>query len=115
MNHGARDPWVTQLRKGVLELLILNAISSEPCYGYDVARTLGELLGDGLHEGTVYPILSRLRREGLLRSSLEESPQGPPRKYYQLTADGRRELEQRNQAWDLLQQSIRSLRRRSNP
>ena len=107
------DKWTTQLRKGVLELCILNVIAGSRRYGYEIAKTLSERHEPAVREGTVYPILSRLRREGLLSVSLEESPEGPPRKYYALTEEGRRQLEQMNLAWDQLQRSVASLRGRN--
>ena len=84
---------VTQLRKGILELAIMGSLYSEQHYGYSLVRVL---MGDGslsLREGTVYPILTRLDKEGLVRSEWVESDQGPPRKYYSLTANGRKLFE----------------------
>jgi len=107
--------WRTQARKGVLELAILNVMAGDQVYGYQVAKRLGEVFGPDLSEGTVYPILSRLRRQGLVRATTVDSPDGPPRKYYALTAAGRRQLEQMNQDWERLCQSIRSLRRSARP
>jgi PadR family transcriptional regulator PadR len=84
---------VTQLRKGILELAVMGSLYSEHHYGYSLVRVL---MGDGslsLKEGTVYPILTRLNKEGLVRSEWVESDQGPPRKYYSLTANGRKLFE----------------------
>ena len=81
--------WVTQLRKGILEFCVLKVLDDASLYGYDIVRQLRTLEVLVIGEGTIYPLLSRLRREGLLKTYLEESPEGPARKYYQLTNRGR--------------------------
>jgi PadR family transcriptional regulator PadR len=83
------DNKVTQLRKGILELAVLSALYRERHYGYSLVRGLAAPGSIEIKEGTVYPILARLAREGLVRSEWIESSQGPPRKYYELTAAGR--------------------------
>ncbi len=70
------DNWTTQLRKGLLEMCVLNAIAGRRMYGYDIVRTLRDVEGLVITEGTVYPLLSRLRRDGLVLSMLEESAGG---------------------------------------
>jgi len=82
------DNKVTQLRKGILELAILASLYRQSHYGYSLVRSLASPDAVGIKEGTVYPILARLAREGLVRSEWVESSQGPPRKYYELTASG---------------------------
>ena len=84
------DNWTVQVRKGVLELCILNALAEQERYGYDLVKTLVTVPGLGVTEGTLYPLLSRLRVAGLVSTRLEESTQGPARKYYSLTKDGRK-------------------------
>ena len=93
------DNWITQLRKGLLELCILNALAKEQVYGYDIVRQLRDIEYMVIGEGTIYPILSRLKREGLVGTTLEESPEGPARKYYSLTPRGREVLSQMNTIW----------------
>jgi PadR family transcriptional regulator, regulatory protein PadR len=83
------DNWTVQVRKGILELCILNALEDKERYGYELVKTLALLPGFGVTEGTLYPLLSRLRAQGLLKTRLEESTEGPARKYYSLTASGR--------------------------
>ena len=102
--------WTTQLRKGALELAILNALDGDRLYGYDIVRTLRQHEGLVIADGTVYPILSRLKADGLVRSTIEESPDGPPRKYYELTRNGERALAEMNAAWDSLVSSVDALR-----
>lgn len=83
------DNWIVQVRKGVLEYCILNALYTRDRYGYDLVKTLVDLPGLGVTEGTVYPLLSRLRVQKLVTTRLEESTEGPVRKYYALTAHGK--------------------------
>jgi PadR family transcriptional regulator PadR len=79
---------ITQLRKGILELAILGALSRGRHYGYSLVRTISGESDIDLTEGTIYPILGRLAKEGLIQSEWVESSQGPPRKYYTLTLKG---------------------------
>jgi PadR family transcriptional regulator PadR len=103
--------WTTQLRKGALELAILNALNGDRLYGYDIVRILRGYDGLMIGDGTVYPILSRLKVDGLVRATIEDSPDGPPRKYYELTRVGREALAEMNQAWESLVSSVEQLRR----
>ena len=104
------DNWTTQLRKGVLELCILNIIGHRRIYGYDIVRHLRDIDALVVREGTIYPILSRLKRDGLARISLEESPEGPARKYYELTRRGQQLLDEMNTYWDILSRGMSGLR-----
>jgi PadR family transcriptional regulator PadR len=79
---------ITQLRKGILELAILGALSRGRHYGYSLVKTISGTGDIDLTEGTIYPILGRLAKEGLVQSEWVESSQGPPRKYYTLTLKG---------------------------
>lgn len=88
--QAASDNWETQLRKGWLELAILANLWEEKLYGLDIIRRLQTQSDLLLAEGTIYPILSRLKRDGLVDSNWVESQSGHPRKYYWLTAAGRR-------------------------
>src|SRR5436305_2765468 len=105
------DNWMTQLRKGLLELAVLNSVAAAPLYGYDIVRRLSDVDHLVITEGTVYPILSRLRNSGLVETYIEESQEGPARKYYRLTPRGRAELHRMNQHWDSLHQAIGGLRK----
>jgi PadR family transcriptional regulator PadR len=102
--------WTTQLRKGALELAILNALNGDRLYGYDIVRILRQHEGLMIADGTVYPILSRLKADALVRATIEDSPDGPPRKYYELTKNGRQALDEMNDAWDALVTSVAALR-----
>lgn len=83
---------LTQLRKGVLEYCVLACLRGQPSYGLALASRLhtSQLVAS---EGTVYPLLSRLRRQGLVETTWQESTSGPPRRYYQLTDAGIASLE----------------------
>src|SRR5262245_56371852 len=87
------DNWTVQVRKGVLELCILTAMSGEERYGYALVKSLLAVPGLQVAEGSIYPLLSRLKQQGFVSTRLEESPDGPARKYYRLTAKGRSELQ----------------------
>jgi PadR family transcriptional regulator PadR len=86
------DNWTVQVRKGVLELCILTAMSGEERYGYALVKELVEVPGLQVAEGSIYPLLSRLKQNGFVETRLEESSDGPARKYYKLTEKGRNQL-----------------------
>ena len=82
----------TQYKKGVLELCVLSLLKKEDRYGYEIADYLSNHIDIG--DGTVYPILRKLKSDGLLTTYLQEESGGPPRKYYSLTSLGRTTYEQ---------------------
>jgi PadR family transcriptional regulator PadR len=92
MELGRTDQPLGQLRRGVLEYCVLALLRAEPLYSVDVVRRLAAGYGMKVSEGTVYPLLSRLRREGRVDTFWQESTSGPPRRYYALTEDGERAL-----------------------
>lgn len=102
-----KDRRVTQLRKGILELAVMGVLYHERHYGYSLVRVLTQDGSISLKEGTVYPILARLDRDGLVRSEWVESVQGPPRKYYELTAAGRKLYTELRGDFDLLVSLVR--------
>jgi PadR family transcriptional regulator, regulatory protein PadR len=106
------DNWVTQLRKGILELAILNALDERERYAYELVKGLVDVPGLGLTEGTIYPLLSRLRNQGWVTTRLEESNAGPARKYYALTREGRKAAELMNQYLDEIVKGCRAQRLR---
>lgn len=103
------DDRVTQLRRGVLELAILALLAKERSFGGAIVDSLAAHPGLAASAGTVYPLLTRLRTAGLLTTKWEESPAGPPRKYYSLTATGRRELATLTQSWRSLATAVDEL------
>ena len=76
--------WSSQLKRGVLELCILQVLRDDPSYGYEIVTTLDRFGPLAAGENTVYPLLRRLKADGVLETFLRESPSGPPRQYYQL-------------------------------
>ena len=101
--------WITQLRKGLLEFCVLNALASTETYGYELVqrlRTIEELV---ISESTVYPILHRLRKDGYVKSKTVASSGGPPRRYFSLTALGKRHVGQMRNYWKDLGRSIEIL------
>ena len=88
----------TQLRKGVLEYCVLSVLRAEPAYGLELA---GKLTARGLlaSEGSLYPLLARLRKNGMVETVWRESTSGPPRGYYQLTPAGETSLAAFTHAW----------------
>ncbi len=95
----SHDP---QLLKGVLSLLLLHLLAVQESYGYEVVQRLHELGLDDILEGTVYPALARLEREGRVRSRLVSSNAGPARKYYRPTAEGYDTLSRGTSDWTAL-------------
>ena len=95
----ASDPWEVQLRRGALELAILAAHWSGRLYGWEIIRRLGEERALNVPIGTIYPLLSRLKANGLLSAEWVETKGGHPRKYYQLTRAGRRRVVEMTRLW----------------
>lgn len=97
-----------QIRRGLLEFLTLKIISAGDKYA---AEILAALAGTQFktQEGTLYPLLSKMRRESLLEYSWKESETGPPRKYYSLTIIGRRRLADLQEYWDSINKTIKNL------
>lgn len=83
---------LAQLRKGVIELAVLATLHRKPTYGGALLETLAQHRALAISPGTLYPLLTRLRQTKLVTISWHESPVGPPRKYYALTAKGQRRL-----------------------
>ena len=97
-----------QMRKGVLEFCILKILSTKDKYSFEIIETLkkSKML---VVEGTLYPLLTRLKNGGLLEYRWEESISGPPRKYYSITEVGRKFLEELHSSWSDLNKSVTAL------
>jgi len=95
-----KDSWISQIRKGVVEVAILGMVSRREMYGSEIVSELSDRPGLAISAGTIYPLLARLKKAGLIDSVWRESPVGPPRKYYTLTALGQGELAEMASAWD---------------
>lgn len=96
------QPWITQVRKGLTELVVLAALRSGEAYGYELLQRINAVEGLSLSESMVYPLLARLHREQCVKVRTAPSPSGPPRRYYQLTAAGRSRLAEMIQQWKFL-------------
>ena len=103
------DRWEVQLRKGCLELAILGVLWPERLYGLEILRRLEKDSDMALSAGTVYPLLARLKADGLLDSEWVEADAGHPRKYYRLTAVGRRRAVEMARMWSLFASSLGDL------
>lgn len=95
-----------QLRRGVLEFCVLALLAKEDRYGFDIARSLGPASPIAVSEGTIYPLLSRLRKEQLVTTTWRESDAGPPRKYYAITAGGRASLAEFTDEWSRFRDAV---------
>jgi PadR family transcriptional regulator, regulatory protein PadR len=100
-----------QMRKGILEYCILSVLSRNSCYASDIIKELKEAEVIVV-EGTLYPLLTRQKNAGLLSYRWEESQQGPPRKYYELTDEGRKYLAELDKSWQELVESVNLIRTR---
>ena len=103
--------WQSQLRKGLLDMVILNLLGRGRSHGYDIARTLKGIDGLSVREGNIYPILARLELDGLLAATRQPSQEGPPRKYYEVTGLGRSTVEEMNRHWDQMNESVQKIRK----
>jgi PadR family transcriptional regulator, regulatory protein PadR len=104
----ATDDWTSQLRRGVLELCMLRLLRPRPSYGYEIVTTLQALGPLAVGENTIYPLLRRLKADGYLETFTRDSPAGPPRQYYRLTAEGRRRLAAIEKEWSAMVLAVES-------
>ena len=101
------DDWKVQIRRGTLELCILLMIRQAPCYGYQLISALETRPSLAVKESTIYPLLRRLMKEGVLTSFWQETTEGlPPRKYYSITDQGREYLAAMCVEWKQLTDAI---------
>ena len=106
MEPGETRNSLTQLRRGVLEYCVLALLRDESLYGFDLVRRLGEIDGMVTSEGTIYPLLTRLRKEGWVSTTWQESESGPPRRYYSLTQAGEKALLLFGDEWSVFRSSV---------
>ncbi|KUG04277.1 transcriptional regulator, padr family [hydrocarbon metagenome] len=86
-----------QFKKGVLELCVLSILKHKNCYGYELVNDISQNIT--ISEGTIYPLLRRMKNEGYVETYLQESQEGPPRKYYALTAQGEEARKNLDEEW----------------
>ena len=101
-----------QFKKGVLELIVLVAVSSRDMYGYELVAEVSKVVN--VKEGTIYPILKRLTNEHYFETYLRESTEGPPRKYYHLTAAGIMHLDEIRKEWEDFSKSVNHFLKEQN-
>ena len=94
----------TQFKKGVLELLVLLIVEKKDKYGYELVEEVSKIVD--VNEGTIYPILKRLTNEGYFETYLEESSEGPIRKYYHITALGKKYTKEQKKEWTRFASSV---------
>jgi PadR family transcriptional regulator, regulatory protein PadR len=109
MVAGEAGNLVAQMRRGVLPYCVLAMLTDEERYGFELVQALASVDGMVTGEGTIYPLLARLRRQGLVETSWQESDAGPPRKYYRLAASGEAALAEFADSWRLLRDSVDQL------
>lgn len=103
------EKWKSQVKKGTLSFLVLNAISKKELYGYELIEIIKSTTAIEIAEGTLYPLMNRLKKEGLTTSKWVEQESGIPRKYYVLTEQGKVTLGQMKTYWEELETSIKKL------
>ncbi|MDP6627266.1 MAG: PadR family transcriptional regulator [Methanopyri archaeon] len=86
-----------QFKKGVLELCVLAQLRRKDCYGYELVAEISKNIA--ISEGTIYPLLRRLKNDGYVTTYLQESQEGPPRKYYKLTSEGKTMKDELTDEW----------------
>ena len=96
-----------QFKKGALELCVLNLTIEKDYYGYELVNKISDFLD--IAEGTVYPILRRLSKEGFFKTYLQESNEGPPRKYYRITPLGKERAASLKHEWEVFSSSVDDL------
>jgi PadR family transcriptional regulator PadR len=104
------EPNFAAIRKGLLEFVVLKIVGAQSVYVPDILRRLAET-EFATQEGTLYPLLSKMRREGLVQYEWQESDAGPPRKYYRLTQDGKSQLATLDQYWKQLNKTLSDIGR----
>jgi PadR family transcriptional regulator, regulatory protein PadR len=106
MVAGKQDALLAQMRKGTLQYCVLALLADEERYGFDLVRALAETDGMVTSEGTIYPLLSRLRKDGLVETTWRESTSGPPRRYYRLTNAGQAALATFIEEWGRFRDAV---------
>ncbi len=99
----------TQVKRGVIEFCVLSMLNRREHYGFELVQELSRVDGLLTSEGTIYPLLSRLRRAGLVSPEWRESTSGPPRKYYRLTPEGEHTLDDYRRQWTLIRDAVNTL------
>ncbi|MGW2689837.1 PadR family transcriptional regulator [Streptomyces sp. NPDC001414] len=104
--NGGSGKAESQLRKGVLEYCVLGLLRDGSRYGVELLEALSTVDVMATSQGTIYPLLARLRRDGLVDTTWQESPSGPPRRYYALTPPGEAALKEFTEIWPLFRDAV---------
>ena len=109
MNSEFVTKWQSQVKKGTLAFILLNVLKNNEFYGYELMEEVKKYTTIEIAEGTLYPLMNRLKKEGLVTSKWVEQGSGIPRKYYQLTKTGIETLETMIEYWGSLEKSIKKI------
>ncbi|UTW60827.1 PadR family transcriptional regulator [bacterium SCSIO 12741] len=111
MNEEFIQKWKSQVKKGTLAFIILNVLKDNQYYGYELIEEVKKFTDIEIAEGTLYPLMNRLKSDGLATSKWIEQPSGIPRKYYTLTEMGEETLDQMREYWKQLDMAINKISR----
>ncbi|UDQ96708.1 PadR family transcriptional regulator [Lentisphaerota bacterium WC36G] len=103
--------WQSQMRKGLLNIIILNVLKHKRCHGYEMVKILDKTMNVSLSAGNIYPVLARMKKDNLVDSENQVSKDGPPRKYFFLTSAGEAELEKMNQHFENIFNNLESIKK----
>lgn len=110
MNLEFKNKWISQLKKGSLSLIVLSILNrNKECYGYELITEIKRLTDIEIAEGTLYPLLVRLKNENLVGYNWVEQDSGIPRKYYKITEEGKSTFQAMKDYWNNLNQTLNSL------
>ncbi len=101
--------WESQIRKGTLDFIILLCLQRQEQYGYEMIKTIKSVAGMNISEGTIYPLLNRLKKDDLITSRWVEMETGIPRKYYKITEKGLQTLKDMKESWSQFTASLNRL------
>lgn len=109
MNEQFIQKWMSQVKKGTLSYIVMGILQGKELYGYELIEKIKNYTDIEIAEGTLYPLLNRLKKSELVSAKWVEQESGIPRKYYQLTEIGERTLIEMNDHWNSLSQSIETI------
>jgi len=109
MNNEFISKWESQVKKGTLSFIVLNVLRNNEFYGYELIENIKQRTNIEIAEGTLYPLMNRLKKEEMVASKWVEQETGIPRKYYSLTKTGEKTIIEMQKYWDELDKSIRKV------
>ncbi len=111
MNSEFVQNWLSQVKKGTLSYIVLNILNEKEFYGYDLIQEIKLHTTLEVAEGTLYPLLNKLKAEGIVESKWVEQPSGIPRKYYILSKEGKTTLDEMKKIWLTLETAIHKIQK----